>query len=104
MEKLLTKQDLAKRWDVTTVTIDRWVNDGVISPVKGIPSIRFNPEHVAKLEGTEISRLSPLERKKLEKEVASLEDKIKELEKENEELKDYVKAVFSQGARFMNIG
>lgn len=103
MEKLLTKQDLAKRWDVTTVTIDRWVSDGVISPVKGIPSIRFNPEHVMKLEGTEISKLSPLERKKLLNEIEDLKRDKQELKKENEDLKNYVKTVFSQGARFITI-
>ena len=65
MDKLLTKKDLAARWDVTTTTIDRWVKDGIISPVKGLPSVRFNLEHVLKLEGTEIGRLSPLERKRL---------------------------------------
>ena len=101
MNKLLTKQDLADRWQVSTTTIDRWVEDGVISPVKGLPSKRFNLEHVLQLEGTEIGRLSPLERKRLEKEIEQLERENEELERENEELKDYVRLVFGQGLKFM---
>lgn len=101
MDKLLTKKDLAERWDVTTTTIDRWVNDGIISPIKGIPSIRFNLEHVLRLEGTEISKLSPLERKRLLKEIEQLKEEKEELKKENEELKDYVRLVFGQGIKFM---
>ena len=101
MDKLLTKQDLAKRWQVSTTTIDRWVEDGVVSPVKGLPSKRFNLEEVLKLEGTEISKLSPLERKRLLREIEQLERKKEELEKENEELKDYVRLVFGQGLRFI---
>ena len=101
MGKLLTKQDLAKRWQVSTTTIDRWTNDGIISPVKGLPSIRFNLEHVLQLEGTEIGRLSPLERKRLEKKIEQLEKEKEELEKENEELKDYVRTIFGHGVKFM---
>ena len=101
MNKLLTKQDLADRWQVSTTTIDRWVDDGVISPVKGLPSKRFNLEHVLQLEGAEIGSLSPLERKRLEKEIEQLERENEELERENEELKDYVRLVFGQGLKFM---
>lgn len=101
MDKLLTKKDLAERWRVSTTTIDRWVDDGVISPVKGLPSKRFNLEHVLKLEGTEIGKLSPLERKRLLKEVKGLEERNKELKKENEELKDYVRLIFGNGMKFI---
>ena len=54
-----------------------------------------------KLEGTEISKLSPLERKRLEKEIEQLEREKEELEKENAELKDYVRSIFGQGLKFM---
>ena len=101
MDKLLTKQDLAKRWQVSTTTIDRWTNDGIISPVKGLPSIRFNLEHVLQLEGTEIGKLSPLERKRLTKKIEQFEKEKEELERENSELRDYVRLVFGQGLKFM---
>ena len=53
------------------------------------------------LEGTEIGRMSPLERKRLEKKIEQLEREKEELEKENAELKDYVRAIFGQGLKFM---
>lgn len=98
---LLTKKDLAERWQVSTVTIDRWINDGIISPVKGLPSKRFNLEHVLKLEGTEISKMSPLERKRLLKEIEGLKLQIQELERENERLKNYVRTVIGHGMEFV---
>ncbi|HZK58078.1 MAG TPA: histidine kinase [Clostridia bacterium] len=101
MDKLLTKQNLADRWQVTIGTIDRWVNDGVISPVRGIPSVRFNQEHILELEGTETGKLSPLERKRLLAELKQLETKKEELERENEELRNYVRLVFGEGIKFL---
>ncbi len=102
-DKLLTKKDLAGRWQVTTTTIDRWMADKIISPVKGIPSIRFSLQHILELEGVELDRLSPLERRKLEKEKAELEQKIVALENENTELKEYVKSIIGTGVRFINV-
>jgi DNA-binding transcriptional MerR regulator len=101
MYKLLTTKDLAERWRVSTTTVNRWVDDGVIPPVKGLPSKRFRLEDVLKLEGTEIGKLSPLERKRLLKEVKGLEERNKELKKENEELKDYVRLIFGNGMKFI---
>lgn len=101
MYKLLTTKDLAERWRVSTTTVNRWVDDGVIPPVKGLPSKRFRLEDVLKLEGTEIGKLSPLERKRLLKEIKGLEETNRELEKENEELKDYVRLIFGNGMKFI---
>lgn len=101
MDKLLTTKDLAERWQVSTTTVNRWVDDGVIPPVKGLPSKRFRLEDVLKLEGTEIGKLSPLERKRLLKEIKGLKETNRELKKENEELKDYVKLIFGNGMKFI---
>jgi DNA-directed RNA polymerase specialized sigma54-like protein len=103
-EKLLSKKDLAKKWGVTTATIDRWIQDKVITPAKGIPSIRFTPQHIAELEGVKIDRFSPLERKRLEKEKEELQCKIDSLQSENTELKEYVKSIVGNGVRFINVG
>jgi len=70
MEKLLTKQDLADRWQVTVRTIENWIKDGTLAPVKGIPTVRFNPVYIAELEGIKMDKFSPLERRKLERELA----------------------------------
>lgn len=102
--KLLTKEDLSERWNVSITTINRWMSDKVITPVKGIPSVRFTPEHIAELEGLELSKLSPLERKRLEKEKEELSQKIIALENENSELKEYVKSIVGNGVRFINVG
>ena len=102
MDKLLTKKDLAERFRVTTTTIGRWVDDGIIPYVKGLPSLRFRLEDILELEGTEISKLSPLERRRLLKEIETLETKNKELEKENEDLKEYVKMILGHGIRFID--
>ncbi len=104
MDKLLTKKELAERWKVTPKTIGVWVDDGVISPVQGIPSTRFNLEHILKLEGTEIGKLSPLERKRLLKEIKALEEEVEGLKHENEELRDYVRLVLGRGINLVKEG
>jgi hypothetical protein len=84
MENLLTKQDLADRWQVTVRCIENWMKDGIIVPVKGIPTPRFNPAHIAELEGVKMEKFSPLERRKLERE---LEEAVQE--------RDFLKGVLA---------
>lgn len=103
-EKLLSKKELATRWGVTPVTIDRWIQDKIVTPAKGIPSIRFTPQHIAELEGVKLDKFSPLERKRIEKEKEELEQRIITLQSENTELKEYVRAIVGNGVRFINIG
>lgn len=69
MEQLLTKKDLAKRWQVSLPTIDNYISDGIITPISNIPSIRFNPRYIAELEGVKLEKHSPLEWKRLEREL-----------------------------------
>ncbi|UZW13233.1 histidine kinase [Clostridium pasteurianum] len=68
-EKLLTQKDVAERWQVTTKAVENWRKDGILSPCKGLPVIRFDPQHIADLEGTKIEKFSPLERRRLEREL-----------------------------------
>jgi cell shape-determining protein MreC len=77
------------------------VDDGIVNPVKGLPSVRFNIEHIMKLEETEISKLSPLERKRLLKEIEQLKKEKEELQKQNEELKDFVRLTVGNGIKFV---
>lgn len=104
MDKLLTKKDLAERFQVSTTTIGRWVDDGIIPYVKGLPSLRFRLEDILKLEGTEIGKLSPLERKRLLKEIKTLEKEVEGLKHENEELKDYVRFILGRGVNLVKEG
>ncbi|EDU35707.1 MULTISPECIES: hypothetical protein [Clostridium] len=96
MDKLLTKRDLAERWQVTEKAIDNWRKDGILSPVKGIPSIRFNPGHIAELEGTKLEKFSPIQKRKLEKEN-------EQLRLENEKLKGILANVLSETSKIINL-
>ncbi len=80
MEKLLTKKDLAERWQVSPQTIDNYIADKIIIPIKGIPSIRFNPHHISELEGTRFEKFSTLERRRLERELEELKTRAENAE------------------------
>ena len=103
-EKLFTKQDIATRWKLTIKTINTYIADGILIPAKGIPSIRFTPQHIAELEGIEINKFSPLERKRMLREVKELENKITDLENKNLELKEYVASIVGNGVRLIGLG
>jgi len=94
MDKLLTQQDLAKKWQVTVRAIENWRKEGVLQPAKGIPAIRFTPEHVAELEGVELKKTSPLQVKRLEMEL--------ERERhENEELRTILARIMAESSRLL---
>lgn len=96
MDKLLTKKELAERWQVTEKAIDNWRKDGLISAVKGIPSIRFNPQHIAELEGTKLERFSPIEKKRMERE-------LEEAKRENEKLKGIIANILAESSKVINL-
>lgn len=68
-DKLFTKKDLAERWQLSTHAIDNYIKDGIITPIQKIHSIRFSPQHIAEIEGIKLERFSPLERRRLEREL-----------------------------------
>lgn len=71
MDKLLTQKDLAERWQVSEKTIETYRKEGVITPVSFIKHPRFEPSYIKnmELEGMKLERFSPLERRKLEREL-----------------------------------
>jgi len=85
MDNLLTKKDLAERWQVSEQTIDEYRSKGIIKSVKKLGSVRFNPQHIAEIEETKLDKFSPLERRKLERE---LQDSNRLLELRNKEITD----------------
>lgn len=95
-DKLLTKKDLAQRWQVSERTIDNYIKDKVIQPVKAISVLRFTEQHIAELEGVKIDRMSPLERKRLEREVEVLQ-------KENEKLKGIISNILTQTSQIIGM-
>lgn len=80
MDKLLTKKDLAEKWQVSEQAIDDYRGKEIITAVKGLPSIRFNPHHIAEIEGTKLERFSPIERRKLERKIEELTLQLKKAE------------------------
>lgn len=86
MKQLLSKKELAQRWDCSLSTIDRRIRENAIKPALKSP-IRFNIEDILKAEGTEVGKLSPYERKRLEREIETLEHKLMELQEENRNIK-----------------
>ncbi|MDK2829304.1 MAG: hypothetical protein PWP67_2123 [Clostridium butyricum] len=69
---LISRETLAKRWDVTTRTVINYEQEGMITRNPNIPVPRYNLEEIMRLEGTELSPLSPLERRRLEKSIEEL--------------------------------
>lgn len=65
MDRLLTKKDVAEYLQVTTQTVDEYVKKGVITPVRKLDCIRFNPQYIAEIGETKLERFSPVERKRL---------------------------------------
>lgn len=97
VDKLLTQQDLAKRWDVTVATIRDWRLQGIIQPVKGIPAIRFSPSYIAELEGVKLEKVSPLYVKKIERE-------LEETKRENAKLKSIISNVLAETSQVIGMG
>lgn len=95
MNKLLTQKDLAERWQVSVKAIENWRKDGIVTPVKGVPAIRFSEEHIAKLEGTTLEKFSPLERRKIQNE-------LEELRRENSQLKEIVANILASASKIIN--
>lgn len=85
MTRLLTRKDLAERWQVTERTIDEYRATGVIVPIKGIPSIRYNPQYIETIEGHIPERVTT--------ETRLLRAKVIKLELEKEEMRIALKAV-----------
>lgn len=66
---LISREELAQRWDITTRTVINYEQEGVITRIPGIPAPRYNMQEILKLEGAELNPLSPMERRRLEKEI-----------------------------------
>ncbi|KPU43018.1 chromosome-anchoring protein RacA [Oxobacter pfennigii] len=81
MDKLLTKKDLAERWQVSTKTIENWVKEGKLTPCRNIPGdMRFHPDYITELEGVKLDKFSPLERRKMEREIEELKVRLEKAE------------------------
>lgn len=94
-QQLLSKKELAARWGISLATLDRRIRDKIITPALTKP-IRFNIEDVLKVEGTEVGKLSPFERRRLEREKEELEQQVKNLMEENIRIKKQLTNVVAE--------
>ncbi|MDU2049268.1 MAG: histidine kinase [Clostridium perfringens] len=74
---LITKKELAERWGVTTKYIDDLRREEILQTVKGIPIIRFNIQYIKELEETKIEKYSPVEFRRLERELKETKEELK---------------------------
>lgn len=96
MTKLLTQQDLARRWQVTVQSIENWRKEGLITPAKGVPVILFTEQHIMNLEGVKLEKVSPLKLRKLEMEKEKLEE-------ENRRLKGVLANILAESSKVINL-
>lgn len=97
LKSVLTKAELAKRWNVDIRTIDKWEQEKVIQRIQGIPAPRYSIEHVESIEGLKNKNIfSPLERQKLEKELINIK-------LENQKLKAVLGNILSESAKITEL-
>jgi hypothetical protein len=95
MEKLLTKKDLAQRWQVSERTIDEYRESGIITPVKDLPCVRFNLQYIEKIEGCLPEKKTLRERK--------LEIELDEVKKERDYLKTILSNILAESSKVINL-
>lgn len=95
MDKLLTKKDLAERWQVDERTIDKYRSEGIITPVKDLPCIRFNLQYIEKIEGNIPEKVTMRER--------VLEKKLEEVAKERDYLKSVLRNILSESSKVIGL-
>lgn len=95
MDKLLTKKDLAERWQVSERTIDEYRTDGIITPIAGLPCIRFNPQYIEKIEGCIPEKTTLKER--------SLEKELQEIKRERDYLRSILSNILAESSKVINI-
>lgn len=83
---VINVEQLSKRWQCSMGHIYNQVKNGTLSPVKGGGRLVFSLEQIELLEMGDVDPMSPLERKRLEKKIASLEE-------ENVKLKSHLKDI-----------
>ena len=97
MKTVLTKAELADRWNVDTRTIDKWEQNKIIQRIEGIPAPRYSIEHIQQIEGIKNhNQFSPLERRRLESE-------LEKLKAENEKLRAVLSNILSESAKIVGM-
>lgn len=79
MESLMTINQVAHRFNVTSQAIRNWIADGKLKPCKVPGDVRFNPEYIESLTLADLNsnEYTPYRCRKLEREVDELKEQIK---------------------------
>ena len=78
---VLNASQLAKRWKCSSSTISALIEEGKIKPCKALPKHRFYLRYIEELEVQGLDDpLSPMERRRLQAKIESLEKTISFLE------------------------
>lgn len=75
-QTLLSRESLAKRWDLTPRTIINYELEGIITRNPNVPVPRYCIQEILRLECSELNPLSPLERRRLERKIEQLENEL----------------------------
>lgn len=102
-EVFLTKKELAARWKCTTQAIDDRVRDGIIRPVRSLPGVKFRKADVLKLEEDPMDPLSPLERRRLLREIERLNKELASVRSQMMKI-SVISAEFMAGAAAERVG
>ncbi|SHK38080.1 hypothetical protein SAMN02745163_03716 [Clostridium cavendishii DSM 21758] len=94
--KLFSIKDLSIRWRKDEGTVRRYVRDGILTPCKGVPGMMFHPRYIEQLEGVELERFSPIEKKRLEKE-------LEELKMQNANLRKVLGNILVESSKIINL-
>jgi len=78
IQTLLSRQDLAKRWNLNARTIIDYEQNGVIKRVPKLQVPRYSLSQIEEIEGEgfALNPTSPLERRRLEKKIEDLEKEL----------------------------
>lgn len=101
--KLLTQKDVAERWQCDVRSVENTRKAGILKPCPNVPGIKFTEQHIQELEGIKLDKMSPLERRRLEKEISELQLEIERLNKEKEQLKVIIANVLAETSQVFNL-
>jgi hypothetical protein len=104
MDRLLTVDDLADKWNYTKQTILKLIDEGKLKPCN-IPGkkIQFTLSYIEGLENSGlVDKLSPVERMRLEREVSKLKQLNETKDKKIEELTQSIKNIYGQLGMFVS--
>lgn len=93
---MISREKLAKRWDLDTSTIYRYEKDGIITRNPNIPAPRYSLEEITGIEEFNKNPMSPYEKRKLLNEINNLKN-------ENNELINLILKFSSLGVEGLNI-